>query len=185
MELPAAASLRLAVDEHLLGGQHLLRVAPAPRDSRELEQLTELDRLAGDLHLSHYAGESTSGAPPTVAAMSSKARVMVIALDAADPGLIRELARAGEMPAIASFFEGAAEVSTLAPVGVCVSANWPTIFTASFPDRHGYLCWNEFVGGTYDYRETDPTMVRGTPFWETLSEAGRRVAVIDVPHSIA
>jgi predicted AlkP superfamily phosphohydrolase/phosphomutase len=117
--------------------------------------------------------------------MSSKARVMVIALDAADPGLVRELARAGEMPAMATFFEQAAEVSTLAPVGVFVSANWPTIFTASFPDRHGYLCWNEYVGGTYDYRETDPTMVRGTPFWETLSEAGHRVAVIDVPHSIA
>jgi predicted AlkP superfamily phosphohydrolase/phosphomutase len=117
--------------------------------------------------------------------MSSKARVMVIALDAADPGLVRALARAGEMPAMASFLARAAAVPTLAPAGVFVSANWPTIFTASFPDRHGYLCWNEYVGGTYDYRETDPTMVRGTPFWETLSEAGRRVAVIDVPHSLA
>lgn len=117
--------------------------------------------------------------------MSSKARVMVIALDAADPGLVRALARAGEMPATASFLERAAAVPTLAPVGVFVSANWPTIFTATFPDRHGYLCWNEYVGGTYDYRETDPTMVRGTPFWETLSDAGRRVAILDVPHSIA
>jgi len=117
--------------------------------------------------------------------MSSKARVMVIALDAADPGLVHSLARAGEMPAMAGLLERAAAVPTVAPVGVFVSANWPTIFTATSPDRHGYLCWNEYVGGSYDYRETDPTMVRGTPFWETLSEAGRRVAVIDVPHSLA
>jgi predicted AlkP superfamily phosphohydrolase/phosphomutase len=117
--------------------------------------------------------------------MTSKARVMVIALDAADPGLVRSLARAGEMPAMADFLERAAAVPTLAPMGVFVSANWPTIFTATSPDRHGYLCWNEYVGGTYDYRETDPTMMRGAPFWETLSDAGRRVAVIDVPHSLA
>src|SRR4051812_29929432 len=116
--------------------------------------------------------------------MTSKARVMVLALDAADPGLVRELARAGEMPAMAGFLGRAAEVSTRAPVGVFVSANWPTIFTATSPDRHRYLCWNEYMGGTYDYRETSPTMVRGTPFWETLSEAGKRVAVLDVPHAV-
>src|SRR3954453_8455643 len=117
--------------------------------------------------------------------MSSKARVAVIAFDAADPGFVCELARAGEMPAMAGFLKQAAAVRTRAPAGVFVSANWPTIFTGLSPDRHGYLCWNEYVGGTYDYRETDPTMVRGTPFWETLSAAGRSVAVIDVPHSLA
>jgi predicted AlkP superfamily phosphohydrolase/phosphomutase len=116
--------------------------------------------------------------------MASKARVMVLALDAADPALVRELAAEGEMPAMAAFLAGAAEVNTRAPVGVFVSANWPTIFTATSPDRHRYLCWNEYIGGTYDYRETDPTMMRGTPFWETLSEAGKRVAVLDVPHTV-
>jgi predicted AlkP superfamily phosphohydrolase/phosphomutase len=116
--------------------------------------------------------------------MSSKARVMILALDAADPGLVRALARAGEMPAMAGVLERSAAVRTRAPLGVFVSANWPTIFTSSSPDKHRYLCWNEYVGGTYDYRETDPEMVRGTPFWETLSEAGRRVAVVDVPHTV-
>jgi hypothetical protein len=48
--------------------------------------------------------------------MSSKARVMVIALDAADPGLVRALARTREMPAMAGFLERAAEASTLAPM---------------------------------------------------------------------
>ena len=116
--------------------------------------------------------------------MPSKARVMVIALDAADPNLARELAAAGEMPALARLFDEAAIVETEAPAGVFVSANWPSIFTASSPDRHGYLCWDEIPGGSYERRETSPTEVRCAPIWERLSEAGRRVAVLDVPHSL-
>ena len=110
---------------------------------------------------------------------------MVIALDAADPGLVREFARAGEMPNVARLLGESAQVQTLAPMGVFVGANWPTLFTATRPDRHGFLCWDEFRGGTYEYRETDPTIIRGTPLWEHLSEAGKRVAVIDVPHALA
>src|SRR3954451_8362269 len=97
---------------------------------------------------------------------------------------MQRLAKAGEMPALARLIARSARVRTCAPVGVFVSANWPTIFTATRPDRHQYLCWDEISGGTYAYRETDPTMIRGTPFWETLPEAGKRVAVLDVPHTV-
>src|SRR5215210_3096978 len=110
---------------------------------------------------------------------------MVLALDAADPGLVRKLAAAGEMPAMARLLESAAQVETEAPPGVFVSANWPTIFTASSPDRHGYLCWDEIRGGTYEHRQTSPADIKGMPIWERLSEAGKRVAVLDVPHSLA
>src|SRR3954468_19215784 len=105
---------------------------------------------------------------------------MVVALDAADPGLVREFAAAGDMPAMARLLSEAASVETRAPMGVFVGANWPTLFTATGPDRHHFLCWDEIRGGTYEHVETDPTMVRGTPIWNRLSDAGRRVAVIDV-----
>src|SRR4051812_5368427 len=110
---------------------------------------------------------------------------MVVALDAADPGLVREFAAAGEMPAMARLLREAAAVETLAPMGVFVGANWPTLFTATGPDRHHFLCWEEIRGGTYDHVETDPTWIRGTPLWRHLSNAGRRVAVVDVPHATA
>ncbi len=114
----------------------------------------------------------------------AKARVMVAALDAADPGLIEEMAAAGEMPAMARVIRDAARVNTLAPLGVFVGANWPTIFNAVRADRHHYVCWDEFRGGTYEYRETTPHEMEGTPLWERLSEAGRRVAIVDVPHTV-
>jgi predicted AlkP superfamily phosphohydrolase/phosphomutase len=108
---------------------------------------------------------------------------MVLSLDAADPGLVRELAAAGEMPAMAGLLKRAAIVDTLAPPAVYVSANWPTLWTALQPDRHGYLCWDEIRPGSYDRYETDISSVQGAPIWRTLSEAGRRVAVLDVPHA--
>src|SRR3954468_22845296 len=110
---------------------------------------------------------------------------MVVALDAADPGLVREFAAAGQMPTMARLLREAAAVETLAPMGVFVGANWPALFTATGPDRHHFLCWEEIRGGTYDHVETDPTWIRGTPLWRHLSNAGRRVAVVDVPHATA
>ena len=109
---------------------------------------------------------------------------MVIALDAGDPALVREFAAAGAMPTMARLLSEAAVVDTRGPMGVFVSANWPTIFTATSPDRHGYLCWDEFREGTYEYRGTDPTMIRGETIWRRMSDAGKRVAVFDVPHTV-
>ena len=111
-------------------------------------------------------------------------RTLVIALDAADPSLVRELARTGAMPTFARLLREGAQLPTLAPEGVFVSANWPTIFTALRPDRHRYLCWEEIGPSDYAYRQTTPHEVRGTPFWEVLSAAGRSVAIFDVPHSV-
>ena len=111
------------------------------------------------------------------------ARALVLSLDAADPGLVRRLAAAGEMPAMAALLDRAAIVDTIAPPAVYVSANWPTLFTATQPDRHGYLCWDEIAPGTYERRETDLSYIREPPIWRALSEAGRRVAVFDVPHT--
>jgi predicted AlkP superfamily phosphohydrolase/phosphomutase len=110
---------------------------------------------------------------------------MVVALDAADPALVRALAARGEMPAMARLLREGAAVETLAPMGVFVGANWPTLFTATGPDRHHFLCWEEIRGGTYDHVETDPNWIRGTPLWHRLSNAGKRVAVVDVPHTMA
>src|SRR5207302_11495772 len=113
------------------------------------------------------------------------AGVLVIALDAADPGLVQTLAARGDMPTLARLLDDSAQMRTLAPEGVFVSANWPTIFTGLRPDRHHYLCWEEIPGDTYDHLQTTPHEVQGTPFWDFLSEQGRRVCVFDVRHCIA
>src|SRR3954453_16809247 len=109
---------------------------------------------------------------------------MAIGMDAADPALVREFAAAGQMPNLARLLSQAAVLDTRGPMGVFVSANWPTVFTATSPDRHGYLCWDEYREGTYEYRTPNPTMCRGVPIWRRMWEAGKRVAIFDVPHTV-
>jgi predicted AlkP superfamily phosphohydrolase/phosphomutase len=36
----------------------------------------------------------------------------------------------------------------------------------------------------HEHQATSPRETKGTPFWNVLSQAGKRVAVIDVPHSV-
>ena len=87
------------------------------------------------------------------------------------------------MPAFAGLLERAAVVDTITSEAVYASSNWVTLATAEEPDRHGYLCWDEIEPGGYERRETDLGYIRSAPLWRRLSEAGRRVAVLDVPHT--
>lgn len=110
---------------------------------------------------------------------------MYLAFDACDRELVRELADAGEMPTFRHLFDTAAVVDVVPPPDVLVSANWPSFTTALQADRHDYLCWVRVEPGTYEWRHRPPSEIKGRPFWDTVSDAGRRVAVLDVPHGRA
>ncbi|HEX2576734.1 MAG TPA: alkaline phosphatase family protein, partial [Aquihabitans sp.] len=110
---------------------------------------------------------------------------MVIAMDAADPDLVRAWAAAGELPAVRRMLDGGTAATVVAPPGVFVTSNWASITTGVGPDLHRYLCWDEIDPVTYEHRETDPNpeTVVGTQLWAHLDRAGRRSAMIDVPHT--
>jgi predicted AlkP superfamily phosphohydrolase/phosphomutase len=110
-------------------------------------------------------------------------KVLVIALDACDPQTVRSMAAAGELPTLARLLEEGATATSRNPYGLFVGSLWSSFFTARSAARTGFHCWEEIDRLTYEQRLTTAMDVRGTPFWETLSDAGRRVAIIDVPHS--
>jgi predicted AlkP superfamily phosphohydrolase/phosphomutase len=114
--------------------------------------------------------------------MAAPPKVLVVALDACDFRIMRVLAAEGRAPTIAATLNGAAQVGISPPVGVWEGAVWPTLFTARAPTKHGYCCHEALQAGTYEHHPTNPRATAGA-FWETLSRAGRRVAVIDIPHS--
>ena len=116
--------------------------------------------------------------------MASPPKVLVVALDACDARTVRALADQGRAPTIAALLARAAQVPTVAPVGVYEGAVWPTLFTALSATKHGYYCFEEQTPGTYEHHPTSPRDTAGTPFWHALSDAGKRVAVIDVPHTV-
>ena len=115
----------------------------------------------------------------------TRARVIVLAFDAMDAPTTTAMVRRGDLPAFSRLLQGAATARTVPPYGLYVSGLWPSLVTGWAPDRTGYICWEEIVPGTYERRMTTVDSIRGVPFWRALRNAGRRAAIVDVPHSVA
>jgi predicted AlkP superfamily phosphohydrolase/phosphomutase len=115
----------------------------------------------------------------------ARAPVVFIGLDACDPALAQRLARDGHLPCLAKLFGHSARCLVRNPLGLYVGALWMSFATGLRPDRHGFHCWDEIDVASYERRLTKPPSASEMAFWRKLSEAGRRVGVLDVPHSKA
>ena len=112
-----------------------------------------------------------------------RARVLLIGLDSADGEILLRMSQAGRLPTIARLLREGAQAQTINPVGLYVGALWSSFSTGTSPASHGRHSPRQLVPGTYDTRPLTPEQVRRPPFWLALGEAGRRCAIIDVPHS--
>ena len=67
--------------------------------------------------------------------------------------------------------------------GFYVGSTWPSFSTGLNPARHGFYRIEQLRPGTYEFFRPldDSAGVGGVPFWKAASDAGRRVAVLDVP----
>lgn len=108
-------------------------------------------------------------------------RMLCIGVDAADKDLILQWAAAGLLPTFRRLLDTASWGFTVTPPGLFVGAVWPSFFTAVSPAGHGRYCYWQIRPGTYELHRFQSTDVTRAPFWEALSRAGRRVAIVDVP----
>jgi predicted AlkP superfamily phosphohydrolase/phosphomutase len=111
--------------------------------------------------------------------------VLVVGLDAADPGLVRELAAAGRLPNIGALLRETAGVRVTNADGVYVGAVWPTLFSGTSPGHHGRTWPGRLHPGTYQVRPFHPSDLDAEPLWDALDRTRYRVAVVDVPHTHA
>jgi predicted AlkP superfamily phosphohydrolase/phosphomutase len=109
---------------------------------------------------------------------------LVIAFDAADPAVVLDLAGRGRMPNVAALVEQGVSAAMRNPSGCYVGATWPSLFTGVSPGRHGRFSPGYIEPGTYEVHRHRSTPTAHEPFWNALARAGRRTAVIDVPHAI-
>ncbi len=115
---------------------------------------------------------------------ASPARVLVLGVDAADPGLLRAWAADGTLPNIGSLFRRGLSGNTVSMDGFFVGATWPSFYTGVTPARHGFHYLVQLLPGSYRYyRPAEASFVKHPPFWTRLSQAGKRMAVVDVPLS--
>lgn len=110
-------------------------------------------------------------------------KLLVIALDGADGDLILEWANEGHLPNFQRARQQSLHGRTRNPPGLYVGAVWPSFFTGMSPTRHGRYCYEQILPGSYERHHFLAKHLKTPPFWEALSRAGRRVAVVDVPKS--
>ena len=116
--------------------------------------------------------------------MPSSTKLLFLEIDAGDKFLIRRWAADGTLPNLQALLSEGITGDTIAPEGFFVGAIWPSLYTASNPARHGIHSLTQLRPGTYEFfRAPTGEHIRRKPFWDCLSEAGRRVAVLDVPLS--
>jgi predicted AlkP superfamily phosphohydrolase/phosphomutase len=110
--------------------------------------------------------------------------LLIIGLDAASPALLYSWAHDGTMPNLGSLIGRGLSADTRGLDGFCVGSTWPSLYTGLNPARHGVHYLVQIVPGTYALRRmADGQLVHGIPFWRLASDAGRRVAVLDIPLS--
>jgi predicted AlkP superfamily phosphohydrolase/phosphomutase len=114
--------------------------------------------------------------------MSEHPKVVVIGLDGAEKDLILSWAASGRLPTFQRLLAAGAWVPTQGPLGMHAASGWHSLFTAVSPARHGRHADRQIRVGTYEMYRFRPTDVKREAFWNVLSRAQRRVAVIDVPY---
>ena len=108
-------------------------------------------------------------------------RCLFIGLDAFDPEILRNGAGAGDFPVLARLLARGRSVETITDPGSYVGSLWPTVHTGVDPTHHGIYSWAQFEPDTYRMPLCDEREIMAPSIWSRLSQAGRRVAVIDVP----
>jgi predicted AlkP superfamily phosphohydrolase/phosphomutase len=110
--------------------------------------------------------------------------VVFIGLDGAEPELLRRWMDDGTLPVLARLRRDGICESVATFPGFGDGATWPSLVTGVNPARHGRYFRSQFRPRSYRRKDFSvDTDLERTPFWTSLSEAGRRVAVLDLPYA--
>lgn len=110
-----------------------------------------------------------------------RSRVLVIGLDGATFDLITPWVRRGFLPNLSRFLaEGScAELQSL--YNATSPLAWSTIVTGTNPGKHGIFYFTEKTRNSYAIRYVNASFRKQKAIWKYLSDAGKRVVVVNVP----
>jgi predicted AlkP superfamily phosphohydrolase/phosphomutase len=113
------------------------------------------------------------------------AGLLVIGLDAAECTLIDRLVAAGDLPVLARLSETADRYRLANAIDLLPGAIWPELSTGRSCGKEGrYAHLRQLHTGEAGPRPIEEGEVDPDAFWTVAAEAGRRVAVADVPMSV-
>ncbi len=109
--------------------------------------------------------------------------LVVLALDAADAGLIEQWADEGHLPTIKRLLDSGVQSRLTGPELVSENGIWVSLFSGLSRAQHGYYYWRPLKPGTYELELSNQRVDSAVPFWGHLRHTAMRVAVVDVPET--
>jgi len=113
------------------------------------------------------------------------ARVLVVGLDAAETSLLERWSAEGLLPAFADLTRRAASFDLANTIDTLPAGIWPELNTGRSCGKTGfYFPARQLHTGDADVRPVEPGEVDPRTYWSAASDAGLRVAVVDMPLTI-
>jgi len=108
-------------------------------------------------------------------------RVMFIGLDAASRDLVLEWCEQGLLPSLRALQKTSSWGMTVNAPAVYTGSLWPSVWTGTTPGQHGCYYNEQITPGAYEVTDFLGKDVKQEPFWNTLSRAGHRIGLFDIP----
>lgn len=110
---------------------------------------------------------------------NNSAPILAIAIESAEPTLVRQMIEQGELPALESLLAEGRWIRVKSEANIGTSAVWPSFITCQPVAEHGIYsewCWEP---ATMNLSRLDGKYIE--PFWKALSEAGHSIGILGVP----
>jgi predicted AlkP superfamily phosphohydrolase/phosphomutase len=108
-------------------------------------------------------------------------RVLMIALDAAEPSLIEQWMDEGRLPNLARLREEGSYGRLGSSADWLAGSIWPTFHTGTLPADHGLYHFIQWHRERATLARPSASWLPQRVFWRDAAEAGRRVVAVDVP----
>jgi predicted AlkP superfamily phosphohydrolase/phosphomutase len=108
-------------------------------------------------------------------------RQLLVGLDAMEWSLVQQWANAGTLPTFQRLIEQGARVELASTAAQLPDTVWSAIYSGLNPGHFAKYFYVQYDAATGDLKMMDDDSIGATPFWRYLTEAGRRVCVLDVP----
>ena len=112
----------------------------------------------------------------------NKKQIIAIGLEAAEIDLVQKWAKAGHLPTLSTLMETGSWRKLMSNTEISSGATWASINTGVSPAKHGMGFYHrQLKNGTYQIVKKYADELGYELFWKKLSDAGKRVAILDIP----
>src|SRR5262245_32022860 len=164
---------------------NVLTAAVPPRALRLLSVRSEPATLASELPVRGGSPARNRGAQGG-GATSVPSRVLVIGLDAMEAPLVERGVESGLLPAFAALHDRAVRFDLTNPMRSHPGAIWPEINTGRSVGQVGLFFHPSQIrtGDPVPHKVATSEIDPRDDWWHVAGDAGRRICVLDVPHSV-